>query len=169
MLGDDNIRCGSVFNSKQPFLNTRASYLFHLQVSLRTAAARMLGVELDKELQTSDWGTRPLSPAQLRYAALDAHVLLRLAEGLAGRVDTLWAVVHAALPLLAPAKARGPRGGPSVKPSAEEWWRPHWPSEQAFRDQVPRPRASLTRLQNSSSRGWLALDCGASCYASTLS
>ena len=51
--------------------------------------------------------------------------------------------VHAALPLVAPSKTRGPRGAAQAKASEEEWWKPHWPTEQAFRDQVPCPRASL--------------------------
>ena len=37
-----------------------------------------LGVCLDKSLQCSSWGSRPLSPEQLQYAALDAAVLLML-------------------------------------------------------------------------------------------
>lgn len=39
---------------------------------------RELGLYLDKTLQTSDWTERPLSPAQLAYAAVDAEVLLLL-------------------------------------------------------------------------------------------
>jgi ribonuclease D len=36
------------------------------------------GARLSKEHQRSDWGKRPLSPEQLRYAALDTHFLLPL-------------------------------------------------------------------------------------------
>lgn len=39
---------------------------------------RELGIYLDKTLQTSDWTTRPLSPEQLAYAAVDAEVLVDL-------------------------------------------------------------------------------------------
>ena len=39
---------------------------------------RELGIYLDKSLQTSDWTQRPLSQAQLDYAAVDAEVLLDL-------------------------------------------------------------------------------------------
>jgi hypothetical protein len=39
---------------------------------------RELGIVLDKSQQTSDWAHRPLSVEQLRYAALDAEVLLAL-------------------------------------------------------------------------------------------
>ena len=33
-----------------------------------------LGLDLDKQLQKSEWGERPLSALQLRYAATDAQV-----------------------------------------------------------------------------------------------
>jgi ATP-dependent Lhr-like helicase len=46
--------------------------------SLRAVCARELGMELDKAEQTSDWARRPLSDAQVRYASLDARVLLGL-------------------------------------------------------------------------------------------
>lgn len=52
--------------------------------SLRAVCARELNLELDKAPQTSDWATRPLSPEQLSYAALDAEVLLRLKAVLGG-------------------------------------------------------------------------------------
>lgn len=39
---------------------------------------RELGLYLDKGLQTSDWTERPLSAAQLAYAAVDAEVMLLL-------------------------------------------------------------------------------------------
>ena len=37
-------------------------------------------MDLSTSEQTRDWTRRPLSPAQLAYAALDADVLLPLAE-----------------------------------------------------------------------------------------
>lgn len=42
-----------------------------------------MGMRLDKAQQRSAWGQRPLSSAQVMYAATDAHVLLQLAERLA--------------------------------------------------------------------------------------
>jgi ATP-dependent Lhr-like helicase len=39
---------------------------------------RELGVSLDKGVQTSNWSGRPLDADRLRYAALDAEVLLAL-------------------------------------------------------------------------------------------
>merc|ERR1712061_499139 len=47
--------------------------------SLRTVVERwMQGYTLDKAQQCSNWEQRPLLPKQLRYAALDALVLLLL-------------------------------------------------------------------------------------------
>jgi DNA polymerase-1 len=46
--------------------------------NLEAVAWRELGIELDKEHQTADWGGE-LSPAMLGYAATDARVLLPLA------------------------------------------------------------------------------------------
>ena len=39
-----------------------------------------MSVDLPMSEQTRDWTRRPWSPAQLAYAALDADVLLPLAE-----------------------------------------------------------------------------------------
>jgi len=49
---------------------------------LRAVVERELGRDLDERLQTSDWSARPLSDAQVEYAALDAEVLLQLRERL---------------------------------------------------------------------------------------
>jgi ATP-dependent helicase Lhr and Lhr-like helicase len=46
--------------------------------SLAVVCERELGIALDKSSQTSNWNRRPLDPDQLRYAALDAEVLLKL-------------------------------------------------------------------------------------------
>jgi len=40
--------------------------------SLRTVVAKLLGIRVDKELQTSDWTNRPLSREQILYAAQDS-------------------------------------------------------------------------------------------------
>ncbi|MBI1948540.1 MAG: DEAD/DEAH box helicase [Deltaproteobacteria bacterium] len=47
---------------------------------LKAVCARELGVMLDKSSQTSNWARRPLSARQLAYAAVDADVLVRLAD-----------------------------------------------------------------------------------------
>ena len=41
-------------------------------------AACILGKPVNKAYQTSDFNQRPLSAGQLQYAALDAHVALRV-------------------------------------------------------------------------------------------
>jgi ATP-dependent Lhr-like helicase len=48
--------------------------------SLAMVCERELGVVLDKSSQTSNWSRRPLDADQLKYAALDAEVLLALHE-----------------------------------------------------------------------------------------
>jgi ATP-dependent Lhr-like helicase len=50
--------------------------------TLATVCRRELGVGIDKECQTSDWRRRPLTDDQLRYAALDAEILLRVLDAL---------------------------------------------------------------------------------------
>ena len=47
-------------------------------VGLRTLCKDVLGREMDKTWQCSDWAARPLSEEQLTYAALDADVLVRI-------------------------------------------------------------------------------------------
>ncbi|KAL1510869.1 hypothetical protein AB1Y20_005701 [Prymnesium parvum] len=49
---------------------------------LGLAAKELLGVQLDKSEQVSDWTERPLRQAQLRYAAADAWILTRLCAAL---------------------------------------------------------------------------------------
>lgn len=53
--------------------------------SLESVVRRELGIELDKEHQNADWGGE-LSPGMLEYAALDAQVLLPLADALGDKV-----------------------------------------------------------------------------------
>jgi ATP-dependent Lhr-like helicase len=53
--------------------------------SLAVVCERELGATLDKGQQTSNWSRRPLDAEQLRYAALDAEVLLGVYGRLVGR------------------------------------------------------------------------------------
>lgn len=50
--------------------------------SLKTLCRELIGVELDKQQQTTDWGRLPLSPEQVKYAASDVLHLHRLKEWL---------------------------------------------------------------------------------------
>ena len=62
------------------FAGTRAG----ATLSLSAATERVLGAPLDKRETTGDWERRPLTPAQMTYAALDARVLVRLFPAIAG-------------------------------------------------------------------------------------
>lgn len=50
--------------------------------SLAGVVAHLFGVEMDKSYQKSNWKRRPLSRAQLEYAALDAYITLRVYDEL---------------------------------------------------------------------------------------
>ncbi|HEY7357380.1 MAG TPA: hypothetical protein VH590_12970, partial [Ktedonobacterales bacterium] len=57
---------------------------------LATMLERAFGVHLDKSLQRSEWGHRPLSPAMFAYAARDAEMTLALYDWL--KRHYAWAV-----------------------------------------------------------------------------
>jgi ribonuclease D len=65
------------------------------QVGLATLANEMLGTSLGKELQWTAWERRPLSDAQLAYAASDVRHLPALYALLAGRLGERLAWVRA--------------------------------------------------------------------------
>ncbi|CAI5725017.1 unnamed protein product [Hyaloperonospora brassicae] len=48
------------------------------RLGLAAIAETYLGFPLDKRVRMSDWERRPLTQAQLHYAALDAHVLVQI-------------------------------------------------------------------------------------------
>jgi ribonuclease D len=50
------------------------------RAGLSAVCAALLGCQLDKTPQMSDWERRPLTAEQRHYAALDAHCLLELYE-----------------------------------------------------------------------------------------
>ena len=58
------------------------------QLGLAALVESHCGVKLAKDHQRSDWGRRPLSGDQLRYAALDTHFLLGIHERLRGELET---------------------------------------------------------------------------------
>ena len=78
--------------------------------SLETAAASYFGLELDKALQTSDWGAKHLSLAQVTYAADDAVVTWCLAETvlpLLGERRTAYDIQVGAIPAVVRMQLRG--------------------------------------------------------------
>ena len=86
--------------------------------SLSTLIERLLGLRLEKGDQLTDWTRRPLSEAQLSYAASDVAYLLEVKALLEEHLDTsgrlAWAEEECAALI---ARAR-----PAVVPE-ESWWR----------------------------------------------
>lgn len=56
-------------------------------LKLGAVASRQLGLEIDKDEQTSNWGTDLLSESQLKYSAIDAGVLISLADILMQEIE----------------------------------------------------------------------------------
>src|SRR5205085_6143902 len=78
--------------------------------SLAAVVAHLFGLALDKSLQQSNWRRRPLTRAQLDYAALDAHITLRVFDELKLRLEAenRWETALRAA-MLTGAPAREPR------------------------------------------------------------
>ncbi len=68
---------GAIFDTK-----VAVTSLGYSTIGLAPLLQTFYGVTLDKKLQRSDWGRRPLSDEQLDYASKDTHYLLSLAEKL---------------------------------------------------------------------------------------
>ena len=49
-------------------------------VGLDNMLAEKLNIKVDKRHQKADWGTRPLTPAQIDYARFDTHYLFKLRD-----------------------------------------------------------------------------------------
>mmetsp|Transcript_2724 Transcript_2724/g.10636 ORF Transcript_2724/g.10636 Transcript_2724/m.10636 type:complete len:1466 (+) Transcript_2724:66-4463(+) len=76
----DCFRCiRSVLDMQECFLKKEGG---KCPTGLSALCARHFGKPLSKRLQTSDWGSRPLTHEQVSYAALDAHCLIGLARTL---------------------------------------------------------------------------------------
>lgn len=78
----------------QQYLNVRTTPIYCTKIasklartftdhhSLKTLCKDLLGVELDKQQQSTDWGGATLTPAQMDYAASDVLYLHRLKAAL---------------------------------------------------------------------------------------
>jgi ribonuclease D len=102
-----------------------ARRLGRTQLGLAALVESQFGVRLSKDFQRSDWGQRPLSQAQLRYAALDTRFLLPIhqalsrelaARGLAAEVREEFARIAAVEPR---PKAFDPEGWRKMRGSRE--------------------------------------------------
>ncbi|MHC5170590.1 ribonuclease D [Acinetobacter johnsonii] len=69
---------------------------YGLQVSYQNALKQMLDVDIDKGETRSNWLARPLSPAQLSYAANDVLYLMNLSEKVKQELDSK-SLLHFAL------------------------------------------------------------------------
>ena len=96
---------------------------------LADLVATLFGATLDKSLQRSAWRKRPLSTAQLAYAAADACWVLRVYDALRVRLEAegRWAdaLARAALaprpgPSAAPKRKRAPPAAPTLPPLTPE-------------------------------------------------
>ncbi|MFN0086755.1 MAG: HRDC domain-containing protein [Blastocatellia bacterium] len=85
---DDGVLQGAGFNVAglvDTLRLARRALTLH-SYGLASVSAHLLGIPLDKTQQRSDWLRRPLSRIQLDYAALDAHIALKVFEELADRL-----------------------------------------------------------------------------------
>ncbi len=86
------VRCAPVYCTKIASKLARTNAPSH---SLKTLCENLLGVELVKEQQTSDWGAEHLNEEQLKYAANDVLYLHRLKEVLDGLLEREGRAGHA--------------------------------------------------------------------------
>ncbi len=106
---DLGIACGPVYCTK---VASRLARTFTDKHGLKDLCRDLLGVDLSKQMQSSDWGAPRLSDEQLRYAASDVLHLHRLRAALdtmlvrEGR-DDLAAACFAFLPTRAALDLRG--------------------------------------------------------------
>ena len=81
------------YADKQPLINVfdtqvALSFLGHgLQVSYQNALKLVLDIEIDKDQTRSDWLARPLSAAQMEYAANDVLYIMQLADKLKAELE----------------------------------------------------------------------------------
>ncbi len=61
---------------------SRLARTFTQHHSLKTLCSDLLGISLDKQQQTTDWGADEITPAQVQYAASDVLYLHQLKDAL---------------------------------------------------------------------------------------
>jgi ribonuclease D len=102
-----------------------ARFLGHRELGLEVLLERLLGVTLPPSRQKDDWSARPLSPAQLEYAASDVQHLGRLRAYLIeelrriGRLDWVEEECWALADLPAPERPPDPHAYASLKGARE--------------------------------------------------
>ena len=74
-----NIFCQSVYCTK---ISSKLCRTYTDKHSLREICRELLNVDLNKQQQSSDWGTKELSSEQLNYAASDVFYLHQIKEKL---------------------------------------------------------------------------------------
>lgn len=79
-------RCGGI-PSRVFDTQVAAAFLGHGIASLATLMRAVLGREISKSEQLSDWTRRPLSPSALAYAASDVAHLIELADALRAMLE----------------------------------------------------------------------------------
>ena len=77
-LAERTLRAG--FKEKKVAPKTQKPYFADVSCGLKAVAERRLEIQLEKELQTSDWSADKLSVEQLKYGALDVQILPKLAR-----------------------------------------------------------------------------------------
>ena len=73
------VACGPVYCTK---IASRLARTFTDRHSLRDLCRELLGIEISKQQQTSDWGAESLTDEQLKYAAADVQHLHALKQKL---------------------------------------------------------------------------------------
>ena len=73
------VECGPVYCTK---VASRLVRTFTDQHGLKDLCRDLLGIDISKKMQSSDWGAAELTDEQLRYAATDVVYLHRLRAGL---------------------------------------------------------------------------------------
>jgi ribonuclease D len=121
--------------------------------SLAGVTAHLFGIELDKSFQKSNWRRRPLTRAQLAYAALDAQITLQVYDELQrilseqGKLESAMRSAILAPSSSASGEPRAPRKRraapqPPVRPLTDEEQRvvlqlKKWRLEKSFSERVP--------------------------------